>query len=346
MQERLESLASKAREEIGRAQEASGLETLRVRYLGKKGELSAVLGGMGKLAPDERRRVGEIANRVKAEVETLLDEAQKRIAGAALDAELGAPPIDVTLPGRMRRPGRRHVVSRTLEEITRTFQRLGFEVVQSPEVELDLYNFESLNFPADHPARDMQDTFYVQGDYLQHDPGAIVLRTHTSPGQVRTMLDRKPPIRVVVPGKVYRADSDATHTPMFHQIEGLLVDRKVTMAELKGTLDAFVRAYFGPDRRTRFRPSFFTFTEPSGELDVSCGGCAGRGCRLCKQSGWLEILGCGMVHQNVFKAVGYPEGSVTGFAFGMGIERVAMLRYGLDDLRSLFENDVRLLEQF
>jgi len=245
----------------------------------------------------------------------------------------------------MRRPGRRHVVSRTLEEITRTFERLGFDVVQSPEVELDLYNFESLNFPPDHPARDMQDTFYVHGDYLQHDPGAIVLRTHTSPGQIRTMLTRKPPIRVVVPGKTYRSDSDATHTPMFHQIEGLLVDRKVTMAELKGTLDAFVRGYFGADRRTRFRPSFFPFTEPSAELDVSCGACAGQGCRLCKQSGWLEILGCGMVHQNVFDAVGYPKGSVTGFAFGMGIERVAMLRYGLDDLRSLFDNDVRLLEQ-
>jgi phenylalanyl-tRNA synthetase alpha chain len=346
MQDRLESLASKAREEIGRAQDASGLEALRVRYLGKKGELSAVLGGMGKLAPDERRRVGEIANRVKAEVEGLLGEAQRRIARAALEAELQAPPIDVTLPGRMRRPGRRHVVSRTMEEITRTFQRLGFDVVQSPEVELDLYNFEALNFPGDHPARDMQDTFYVHGDYLQHDPGAIVLRTHTSPGQIRTMLIQKPPIRVVVPGKVYRADSDATHTPMFHQIEGLLVDRKVTMAELKGTLDAFVHAYFGADRRTRFRPSFFPFTEPSGELDVSCGACAGKGCRLCKQTGWLEILGCGMVHQNVFRSVGYPEGSVTGFAFGMGIERVAMLRYGLDDLRSLFENDVRLLEQF
>ena len=346
MQDRLESLASKAREEIGRASEASGLEALRVRYLGKKGELSAVLGGMGKLAAEERRRVGEIANRVKAEVEALLDAAQKRIATAALEAELHAPPIDVTLPGRMRRPGRRHVVSRTLEEITRTFQRLGFDVVESPEVELDLYNFESLNFPDDHPARDMQDTFYVHGDYLQHDPGAIVLRTHTSPGQIRTMLTQKPPIRVVVPGKTYRSDSDATHTPMFHQIEGLLVDRKVTMAELKGTLDAFVHAFFGSDRKTRFRPSFFPFTEPSAEMDVSCGACGGKGCRLCKQSGWLEILGSGMVHPNVFKAVGYPDGEYTGFAFGMGIERVAMLRYGLDDLRSLFENDVRLLEQF
>ena len=346
MQDRLESLASKAREEIGRAQDASGLEALRVRYLGKKGELSAVLGGMGKLAPDERRRVGEIANRVKAEVEGLLGEAQRRIARAALDAELQAPPIDVTLPGRMRRPGRRHVVSRTMEEITRTFHRLGFDVVQSPEVELDLYNFESLNFPADHPARDMQDTFYVHGDYLQHDPGAIVLRTHTSPGQIRTMLAQKPPIRVVVPGKVYRADSDATHTPMFHQIEGLLVDRKVTMAELKGTLDAFVRAYFGADRRTRFRPSFFPFTEPSGELDVSCGACAGKGCRLCKQTGWLEILGCGMIHPVVFENCGIDPEQWSGFALGMGLERIAILRYGIPNIKLLFENDPRFLAQF
>jgi len=355
MQERLETLASKAREEIGRASEASGLEALRVRYLGKKGELSAVLGGMGKLAAEERRRVGEIANRVKAEVEALLDAAQKRIATAALEAELHAPPIDVTLPGRMRRPGRRHVVSRTLEEITRTFQRLGFDVVESPEVELDLYNFESLNFPADHPARDMQDTFYVHGDYLQHDPGAIVLRTHTSPGQIRTMLDRKPPIRVVVPGKVYRADSDATHTPMFHQIEGLLVDRKVTMAELKGTLDAFVRAYFGPDRRTRFRPSFFPFTEPSAEMMVSCFICGGRGqrgsepCRPCKTTGWIEILGCGMVHPNVFEFVkhnGYDPRKVSGFAFGMGADRIAILKYGVDDIQLFFQGDVRFLEQF
>src|SRR5262249_23242936 len=262
-----------------------GLEALRVRYLGKKGELSAVLGGMGKLAAEERRRVGEIANRVKAELEALLDGAQKRIGTAALAAELAAPPIAGTLPGRMRRPGRRHVVSRTLEEITRTFDRLGFDVVQSPEIELDLYNFESLNFPDDHPARDMQDTFYVHGDYLQDNPGAIVLRTHTSPGQIRTMLTHQPPLPGVVPGTVYRSDSDASHTPMFDQIEGLLVDKKVTMAELKGTLDAFVHAFFGAERKTRFRPSFFPFTEPSAEMDVSCGGCGGQGCRLCKQSG-------------------------------------------------------------
>jgi len=346
MQDRLESLATRAREEIGRAEAAGELEALRVRYLGKKGELSAVLGAMGKLPPDERRRVGELANGVKAEVEGLLAKAQARLADSALEAELNAPPIDVTLPGRGRPPGRRHVVSRTLEEVTRTFQRLGFDVVQSPEIELDLYNFESLNIPADHPARDMQDTFYVHADWLQVDPGAIVLRTHTSPGQVRTMLAQKPPVRVVVPGKAYRVDSDATHTPMFHQIEGLLVDKHVTMAELKGTLNSFVAAFFGPERRTRFRPSFFPFTEPSAEMDVSCAGCNGKGCRLCKGTGWLEILGSGMVHPNVFAAVGYPEGEYTGFAFGMGIERVAMLRYGLDDLRSLFENDVRLLEQF
>jgi phenylalanyl-tRNA synthetase alpha chain len=346
MQDRLESLATRAREEIGRAEDAGQLEALRVRYLGKKGELSAVLGAMGKLPADERRRVGELANGVKAEVEGLLAKAQARLADTALEAELNAPPIDVTLPGRGRPPGRRHVVSRTLEEVTRTFQRLGFDVVQSPEIELDLYNFESLNIPADHPARDMQDTFYVHADWLQVDPGAIVLRTHTSPGQVRTMLGQKPPVRVVVPGKAYRVDSDATHTPMFHQIEGLLVDKHVTMAELKGTLNSFVAAFFGPERRTRFRPSFFPFTEPSAEMDVSCAGCNGKGCRLCKGTGWLEILGSGMVHPNVFAAVGYPEGEYTGFAFGMGIERVAMLRYGLDDLRSLFENDVRLLEQF
>jgi phenylalanyl-tRNA synthetase alpha chain len=346
MQDRLDSLATRAREEIGRAEDAGQLEALRVRYLGKKGELSAVLGAMGKLPADERRRVGELANGVKAEVEGLLAKAQARLADSALEAELNAPPIDVTLPGRGRPPGRRHVVSRTLEEVTRTFQRLGFDVVQSPEIELDLYNFESLNIPADHPARDMQDTFYVHADWLQVDSGAIVLRTHTSPGQVRTMLAQKPPVRVVVPGKAYRVDSDATHTPMFHQIEGLLVDKHVTMAELKGTLNSFVAAFFGPERRTRFRPSFFPFTEPSAEMDVSCAGCNGKGCRLCKGTGWLEILGSGMVHPNVFAAVGYPEGEYTGFAFGMGIERVAMLRYGLDDLRSLFENDVRLLEQF
>jgi phenylalanyl-tRNA synthetase alpha chain len=346
MQDRLESLATRAREEIGRATDAAELEAVRVRYLGKKGELSAVLGAMGKLPADERRRVGELANGVKAEVEGLLAKAQARLADSALEADLNAPPIDVTLPGRGRPPGRRHVVSRTLEEVTRTFQRLGFDVVQSPEIELDLYNFESLNIPADHPARDMQDTFYVHADWLQVDPGAIVLRTHTSPGQVRTMLAQKPPVRVVVPGKAYRVDSDATHTPMFHQIEGLLVDKHVTMAELKGTLNSFVAAFFGPERRTRFRPSFFPFTEPSAEMDVSCAGCNGKGCRLCKGTGWLEILGSGMVHPNVFAAVGYPEGEYTGFAFGMGIERVAMLRYGLDDLRSLFENDVRLLEQF
>ena len=346
MQDRLESLASKAREEIARAQDASGLEALRVRYLGKKGELSGILGGMGKLPPDERRRVGEVANRIKSEVESMLGEAQARIARAALAAELEGPPIDVTLPGRMRRPGRRHVVSRTLEEVTRTFQRLGFEVVESPEIELDTYNFESLNFPKDHPARDMQDTFYVHGDYLQHDPGAIVLRTHTSPGQVRTMLAQKPPVRVVVPGKVYRADSDATHTPMFHQIEGLLVDRKVTMAELKGTLDAFVRAYFGPDRRTRFRPSFFPFTEPSAEVDVLCFKCGGTGCRFCKHGGWIEILGSGMVHPNVLRNVGYDPEEVTGWAFGMGVERVAILKYEIDDIRLFFENDMRFLSQF
>jgi len=343
---RVDAIVEQARAAVAAAQSSSELEAIRVGVLGRQGSLTQLLRSLGTLPAEERPLVGSAANEAKRELEGLLDARLAATAAAERQAERSRRRLDLTLPGRRPPKGSLHPLTRVHDEIVAIFAGLGFSVAEGPEIESDYHNFEALNIPRDHPARDMQDTFYVHGDYLQHDPGGIVLRTHTSPGQIRTMLDRKPPIRVVVPGKVYRADSDATHTPMFHQIEGLLVDRKVTMAELKGTLDAFVRAYFGPDRRTRFRPSFFPFTEPSGELDVSCGACAGKGCRLCKQSGWLEILGCGMVHQNVFKAVGYPEGSVTGFAFGMGIERVAMLRYGLDDLRSLFENDVRLLEQF
>jgi phenylalanyl-tRNA synthetase alpha chain len=347
MRDRLETLAKAAREEIGRAREPLQVEELRVRYLGKKGELSQVLGGMGKLAPDERRALGEVANRVKQELEALLQKAAERAEDERLNAELAGPPLDVSLPGRARAPGRRHPVTRTLEEIVRTFARLGFEVAQGPEIELDYYNFEALNIPKDHPARDMQDTFYVRADWLKAAPeNPVVLRTHTSPVQVRAMLAQKPPVRVVVPGKVYRCDSDMTHTPMFHQVEGLWVDKGVTFAALKGTLDAFVKAFFGSDTKTRFRPSFFPFTEPSAEVDISCTQCGGKGCRVCKQSGWLEILGSGMVHPNVLTSVGYEPGELTGFAFGMGVERIAMLRYRIDDLRLMFENDVRFLEQF
>jgi phenylalanyl-tRNA synthetase alpha chain len=230
--------------------------------------------------------------------------------------------------------------------VIRSFQRLGFDVFTGPEVEVDALNFEALNIPADHPARDMQDTFYVEAAWSRAPADQVLLRTHTSPGQIRAMRSRPAPLRIVVPGKAYRVDSDATHTPMFHQIEGLLVDRGITFADLKGTLNAFATSFFGADRRTRFRPSYFQFTEPSAEMDVSCGSCAGKGCRVCKQTGWLEILGCGMVHPNVLAAGGYDAARLTGFAWGMGIERIAMLRHGLDDIRSLFENDIRFLEQF
>jgi phenylalanyl-tRNA synthetase alpha chain len=349
MQERLEALAAAARRDIGEAGEPARVEELRVRYLGKKGELSQVLGGMGKLPPEERRALGEVANRVKAELEGLLAEALRRAEGAALEAELKGPRLDVTLPGRGARPGRRHPVSQTLEDVVRTFARLGFDVAQGPEIELDLYNFEALNLPKDHPARDMQDTFYVEAGSLglaAPPASPVLLRTHTSPVQVRTMLARKPPLRVVCPGRVYRRDSDLTHTPMFHQVEGLLVDRDVSFAELKGTLDAFVKAFFGSSTKTRFRPSFFPFTEPSAEVDVSCTQCGGKGCRVCKQTGWLEVLGSGMVHPNVFRNSGYDPAEVTGFAFGMGVERLAMLRHTIGDLRMMFENDARFLEQF
>jgi len=351
MQERLKSLAETARAEIGKVREPSQVEELRVRYLGKKGELSAVLGGMGKLAPDERRALGEVANAVKAELEGLLAEAAQRAEDAKLEAEIRGAKIDVTLPGRGRAPGKRHPVSQTLEDIVRTFSRLGFEVASGPEIELDFFNFEALNFPTDHPARDMQDTFWVEpawlgSEGLDHPGNPVLLRTHTSPVQIRSMRAQKPPLRIVMPGRVFRKDSDITHTPQFHQVEGLMVDKNVTFAELKGTLDAFVKAFFGADTKTRFRPSFFPFTEPSAEVDISCVLCAGKGCRVCKTTGWLEILGSGMVHPNVFTSAGYDPKEVTGFAFGMGVERVAMLRHGIDDLRMMFENDVRFLEQF
>ena len=349
MQDRLQALAAAARRDISVASEPAAVEALRVRYLGKKGELSGVLGGMGKLAPEERRALGEVANQVKAEIEQLLAQAVERAEAAALEAQLKGPRLDVTLPGRGVAPGRRHPVSRTQEDIVRVFSRLGFEVASGPEIELDFFNFEALNLPKDHPARDMQDTFYLDPASLGHakpPDSPVLLRTHTSPVQVRTMLNRQPPFRVVCPGRVYRRDSDITHTPMFHQVEGLLVDKDVSFAELKGTLDAFVKAFFGSETKIRLRPSFFPFTEPSAEVDISCTSCGGKGCRICKHTGWLEVLGAGMVHPNVFKACGYDPSQVSGFAFGMGVERIAMLRYRIDDLRMMFENDARFLEQF
>ena len=352
----LGALARAAREAIAAAGDEKAVEELRVRFLGKKGELSAVLRGMGQLAAEERPRVGEVANRVRDEVERLLAEARGRIADAALEAELRGPPIDVTLPGRALLPrGRRHPITRATQEIAAIFARLGYEVASGPEIELDWYNFEAINIPRDHPARDMQDTFYLDDAALSRkvEPGSVVLRTHTSPVQIRAMKRAgKPPVRVICPGRVYRSDYDQTHTPMFHQVEGLCVDEGITFADLKGTLAAFARAYFGPGTRTRFRPSYFPFVEPGAEMDVSCSICGGTGrkdgkrCGTCKETGWLEVLGAGMVHPRLFENVGFDARRVTGFAFGMGVERMAMLRYGIDDLRLFFENDLRFLEQF
>jgi phenylalanyl-tRNA synthetase alpha chain len=352
----LEALSRGARDAIARASDEKALEELRVRFLGKKGELSAVLRGMGQLSAEERPRVGEVANRVKGEVEALLAGARGRLAAARLDAELAGPPIDVTLPGRRLLPrGHRHPITRATEEIAGIFARLGYEVASGPELELDWYNFEALNIPPDHPARDMQDTFYADESTLRHgvEPGTVLLRTHTSPVQIRAMRRiGKAPVRIICPGRVYRSDYDQTHSPMFHQVEGLCVDERITFADLKGTLAAFARAYFGPGTRTRFRPSYFPFVEPGAEVDVSCSICGGSGrkdgkrCGTCKETGWLEVLGAGMVHPKVLENGGIDPKRHTGFAFGMGVERMAMLRYGIDDLRLYFENDLRFLEQF
>ena len=334
--EEVKGIQDEALREIRQAQTPETLESLRVKYLGRKGALTQVLRSLKELVPEARRPVGQEANRVKAALETALDlrmsalkEAQRRGAG---------PAIDVTLPGRRPPLGRLHPLNQVMAEVCDIFLHLGFEVVEGPEVELDWYNFEALNLPPDHPARDMQDTFYFNDQ--------VLLRTHTSPMQIRTMERRQPPVRIIAPGKVYRRDSDITHAPMFHQVEGLLVDWGVTFADLKGTLTAFVHEMFGPEVSLRFRPSYFPFTEPSAEVDIECVICGGAGCRVCKITGWLEILGAGMVHPAVFEAVGYDPEEVTGFAFGLGIERIAMLKYGIDDIRLFFDNDLRFLRQF
>jgi phenylalanyl-tRNA synthetase alpha chain len=322
--------------EIQAAQSAEDLERLRVKYLGRKGALTQILRSLGQLDQEQRRRVGQEANKVKQALEEALAQALAVLKEAALRA--AAPVLDVTLPGRRLPWGRLHPLTQINREVCDIFLHLGFETVEGPEVELDYYNFEALNIPADHPARDMQDTFYFNAK--------VLLRTHTSPMQIRTMEQREPPVRVIAPGRVYRRDSDLTHTPMFHQVEGLLVDKGVTFADLKGVLTAFVHQMFGPEVGVRFRPSYFPFTEPSAEVDIECVICRGEGCRVCKTTGWLEVLGSGMVHPAVFEAVGYDPEEYTGFAFGLGIERIAMLKYGIDDIRLFFENDLRFLRQF
>ncbi len=310
------------------------LQAIQVRVLGRKGLLTQRLRAIASLPPEQRPEAGREANRVK---ERLL-EALAAALQACEEAAPAAGGIDVTLPGRMEPRGRLHPITRVTEEICAIFSRMGFERVEGPEVETDYYNFEALNIPKNHPARDMQDTFFVSAD--------VVLRTHTSPLQVRTMERRRPPVRVIAPGRVFRRDSDQTHTPMFHQVEGLWVDEGVSFGDLKGTLTAFVHRMFDEETRLRFRPSFFPFTEPSAEVDIGCVICRGGGCRVCKGTGWLEILGSGMVHPAVFENVGYDPARVSGFAFGLGVERVAMLKYGIDDLRRFFENDLRFLSQF
>ena len=336
---RVDAILGQARGATAAARSAAELEQVRVRFLGRQGELTQLLRSLGALPPAERPLVGAAANEAKRELEALLDARLEAARDAERASERRGQRLDLTLPGRRPARGTLHPLTRVHDEIVTIFAGLGFSVAEGPDVETDYYNFEALNIPADHPARDMQDTFYL--------PGGLLLRTHTSPVQVRTMLAQTPPVRIVVPGRVHRRDvPDASHLPVFHQVEGLAVDRHVTMADLKGTLELFAREMFGPRSRIRFRPSFFPFTEPSAEVDVVCFLCGGEGCRVCKQSGWLEILGSGMVHPQVLRNVGYDPEEVTGWAFGMGIERIAMLKFGIDDIRLFYENDLRFLRQF
>ncbi|WP_110599550.1 phenylalanine--tRNA ligase subunit alpha [Salinicola lusitanus] len=335
----LPALVNEARAAIAAAEDAQALDQVRVRFLGKKGEITALLKGLGRLSAEERPAAGERINEAKQALQADLDQRKQVIDEAALAAQLEAERIDVTLPGRGEVNGGLHPVTRTLERIESLFQHIGFEVAVGPEIEDDFHNFEALNIPAHHPARGMADTFYFDATRL--------LRTHTSPVQVRTMQSQEPPIRIVCPGRVYRSDSDLTHTPMFHQVEGLLVDEGVSFADLKGTIADFLHAFFErDDLEVRFRPSYFPFTEPSAEVDIQCVMCRGEGCRVCSQSGWLEVMGCGMVHPAVFRHSGIDPERYTGFAFGMGAERLAMLRYGVNDLRLFFDNDLRFLSQF
>jgi phenylalanyl-tRNA synthetase alpha chain len=336
--QRVQTIVEGAREEIERATTRRDLDEVRVKYLGKRGTLTQLLRALPGLPPAERPIVGKEANAAKAGLESELEAREAVLEGLERRARLAADRPDLTLPGRRVVPGAFHPLTQVHDEIVDVFTGMGFAVAEGPEVELDFYNFEALNIPKDHPARDMQDTFYVGGE--------VLLRTHTSPVQIRTMERQKPPVRIICPGRVYRRDADITHSPVFHQVEGLAVDRGISMGDLKGTLALFARELFGPDSRIRFRPSFFPFTEPSAEVDVLCFLCKGGGCRVCKQSGWLEILGSGMVHPRILRAMGYDTEEVTGWAFGMGIERVAMLRYGVDDIRLFFENDLRFLSQF
>ena len=331
-------LEQEAAGEVAAASDMAVLDQVRVRYLGKNGSLTALLKLLGTLPQEERPQAGQAINQAKRGVQEAIDARREELEQAALAARLGGERIDVSLPGRGQRPGGLHPVTRTLQRIERLFSNAGFSVAEGPEIEDDYHNFEALNIPAHHPARAMHDTFYFDAHLL--------LRTHTSPVQIRVMEKSRPPLKVIAPGRVYRCDSDLTHTPMFHQVEGFLVDEEATFADLKGVIYDFLRNFFERDLRLRFRPSYFPFTEPSAEVDIECVMCRGEGCRVCSQTGWLEVLGCGMIHPEVFRHVGIDSERYLGYAFGMGVERLAMLRYGINDLRLFFENDLRFLRQF
>jgi phenylalanyl-tRNA synthetase alpha chain len=338
VQQELDKLVNEAQQAIAAADDLAKLDQVRVQYLGKKGVLTKQMQTLGKLAPEERREAGMVINTAKQSIEETIELRREALKKVELDARLASEAVDVSLPGRGQQSGGLHPVTRTMQRIEALFTQLGFETAEGPEIEDDYHNFEALNIPESHPARAMHDTFYFD----EH----TVLRTHTSPVQIRVMSERKPPIRIIAPGRVYRCDSDITHTPMFHQVEGLLIDKKVSFADLKGILDEFLRNFFEKDLEVRFRPSYFPFTEPSAEADIQCVMCGGEGCRVCSHTGWLEVLGCGMVHPKVLAHVNVDSEEYTGFAFGVGVERLAMLRYGVNDLRLFFENDLRFLKQF
>jgi phenylalanyl-tRNA synthetase alpha chain len=336
MEQDLLHLQAEAASALSELNSPKDLEELRVKYLGRKGLFTGLLRNLGQVSPEERPRLGKLANQIKEDLEKKFADRKALLASG--DTGVSAAGLDLSIPGRAMPFGRLHPVTQIMDEVCSIFVGLGFAVAEGPDVELDYYNFEALNIPKHHPARDMHDTFYINE--------SILLRTHTSPMQIRAMENEKPPLRMIAPGKVYRCDSDITHTPMFHQVEGFLVDRKVSFADLKGVLTVFCQKMFDNDIGLRFRPSFFPFTEPSAEVDIGCVICRGEGCRVCKQTGWLEILGAGMIDPEVLKMVGYDPEEYSGFAFGLGIERIAMLRYGIDDIRLFYENDLRFLGQF
>lgn len=336
--ENLNELTEEAISRVKQADDLAQLDQVRVEFLGKKGKITALQKLLGKVPAEEKPKVGALINESKTSVQNEIKERKDFLELEAVNAKLASETIDVTLDGRNSEKGNLHPITRTMRRIEAIFAAVGYTVEEGPEIEDDFHNFEALNIPAHHPARAMHDTFYVDETH--------VLRTHTSPVQVRTMKNKKPPIHVICPGRVYRCDSDLTHTPMFHQVEGLVVDKNISFAHLKGTVDQFLKAFFEAEVPVRFRPSYFPFTEPSAEVDIQCTACAGDGCRICKQTGWLEVMGCGMVHPNVFDSCGVDSKEFTGFAFGMGVERLAMLRYGINDIRLNFENDLDYLKQF